>query len=92
MVSFKIVPIHKDVADSPFTAPRPYRNVGPIFIHANACKPYAHESVVPLQLRLRLLSLRSYDGAEQMVAADVVEGRDIEEVGVGNENRRIRSE
>ena len=63
---------------SPFAGPRPYRNVGPVFIHAKACRPYSPDGGVPRQLRTRLLALRSYDGADRMVAADVVEGREIE--------------
>jgi len=63
---------------SPFNGPRPYRNVGPIFIHANDCVPYSDRRAVPLQLRRRLLALRSYDEGDRMVGCDVVEGSDVE--------------
>lgn len=56
----------------------PYRASGPIFVreHAVAAAPAPDE--VPQSLRLRLLSLRAYDGAGLMTAAEVVEGRDLE--------------
>src|SRR3546814_16149014 len=56
----------------------PYRASGPIFVqeHAVAAAPAPDE--IPQSLRLRLLSLRAYDGAGLMTAAEVVEGRDLE--------------
>ncbi|HEY8144807.1 MAG TPA: DUF1203 domain-containing protein [Kofleriaceae bacterium] len=63
---------------SPFSQPRPYRSVGPIFIHAHACAPPRDRSVVPDQLRRRLLALRSYDREDRMLEADIVAGTELE--------------
>lgn len=56
----------------------PYRASGPIFVqeHTVAAAPAPDE--VPQSLRLRLLSLRAYDGDDLITAAEVVEGRDLE--------------
>jgi hypothetical protein len=62
----------------PFDTGGPYREVGPIFIHERACPRYAAGDVIPDQLRRRLLALRGYDRAGNMVAADVVDGREME--------------
>jgi hypothetical protein len=64
---------------SPFSSARPYRNVGPIFVHAKPCQPYA-DADIPVQLRSRLLSLRSFDEHDHMIEADVVDGRELERV------------
>ncbi len=57
----------------------PYRAAGPIFVREHAATAAAPEpDEVPQSLRLRLLSLRAYDGAGLMTAAEVVEGRDLE--------------
>jgi hypothetical protein len=62
---------------SPFERPAPYRNLGPIFVHAHACAPYAGDTV-PELLRGRLLALRSYGTDDRMVDCDVVQGSEIE--------------
>ena len=63
---------------SPFEHPAPYRNVGPIFVHAHSCTPYRREGVVPELMRGRLLALRSYDASDHMVECDLVEGAALE--------------
>jgi hypothetical protein len=63
---------------SPFNRPRPYRNVGPIFIHGERCSPYRDTRTVPKQLRHRLLALRAYDESDRMLGSDVVDGSEIE--------------
>jgi hypothetical protein len=66
---------------SPFARARPYRSVGPIYVHAHRCSPYAGGvDQVPEQVRRRLLSLRAFDAADHMVTAEVVEGRALEAV------------
>ena len=63
---------------SPFDQPGPYREVGPVFVHAEPCARYGDERVAPEQLRRRLLALRGYDFRQRIVAADVVQGSDFE--------------
>ena len=63
---------------SPFNRPRPYRNIGPIFIHGDRCSPYRDSGAVPSQLRHRLLALRAYDESDLMVGADIVDGTEVE--------------
>ncbi len=63
---------------SPFEQVGPYAEVGPIFVHADACPRWERPGEIPDQLRRRLLALRGYDARERMVAADVVDGRELE--------------
>jgi hypothetical protein len=58
---------------SPFALPGPYKEVGPVFVHAEACARFAGRDL-PLQLRRRLLAVRGYDRAQRLVDAAVVEG------------------
>src|SRR6478672_10971607 len=57
----------------PFALAGPYKEVGPVFVHAERCARF-DERDVPAQLRRRLLAVRGYDGAQRMVDASVVEG------------------
>ena len=63
--------LHHDVVS-------PYRSTGPIFVREGvpAVKPAPNE--IPLMFRCRLLSVRAYNEAALMVAADVVHGETLE--------------
>jgi len=63
---------------SPFERPVPYRNVGPIFVHATACEPYDRPATVPDLMRRRLLALRGYSAQDRMIECDLVEGAVLE--------------
>jgi len=56
----------------------PYRASGPIFVRkgVSTASPIAEE--IPIMFRHRLLSIRGYDAAAMMVAAEVVNGTDLE--------------
>ncbi len=54
-------------------AATPYRQQGPIFVRQNA-ERLSLRNAVPPALARRTLSLRGYDGAHMMVAADLCEG------------------
>jgi hypothetical protein len=56
----------------------PYRASGPIFVREAAAVTAVFDNEVPPFLLRRLLSLRAYDGAGWMHAADVVEGVDAD--------------
>jgi Protein of unknown function (DUF1203) len=62
---------------SPFAQPGPYKEVGPLFVHATPCARFGGGEV-PLQLRRRLLALRGYDRAQSLVDGVVVEGAALE--------------
>jgi len=64
---------HHDVAS-------PYRASGPIFVRRGARRAMPAPGEVPLLLRHRLLSIRGYDRAGMMVAADLVTGSELEPV------------
>jgi hypothetical protein len=57
----------------------PYRASGPIFVRVNAQTARPEVNEIPVLLRSRLLSLRAYDAAAMMVAAEVVEGKELEQ-------------
>jgi hypothetical protein len=59
---------------SPFALPGPYKEVGPVFVHAERCERWRGGADVPAQLRRRLLALRGYDRQQTIVDAVVVEG------------------
>lgn len=58
--------------------PSPYCSSGPIFVRKGV--PTARPAVgeIPEMLARRLLSVRGYDAEGMMIAAEVVEGRDLE--------------
>jgi hypothetical protein len=58
---------------SPFALPGPYKEVGPVFVHARPCERFSGDGV-PAQLRRRLVALRAYDRAQSLLDAVVVEG------------------
>ena len=58
----------------------PYRASGPIFVRRGARRATPAPGEVPLMFRHRLLSLRGYDRAGMMVAAEVVPGTELERV------------
>lgn len=60
------------------TGGTPYQASGPIFVREAAMDADLPPDTVPALLRLRPLSVRAYDHAGLMAAADVVEGRDLE--------------
>lgn len=63
---------HHDVAS-------PYRASGPIFVRLNATTARPGVNEVPAMIRTRLLSIRAYDAEAMLIAAEVGEGRELEE-------------
>jgi hypothetical protein len=60
-------------------ADTPYRASHAIYVRKGE-KTYDAVDQVPEQLRLRLLSVRAFDGKGMMVGADVVDGKELEGV------------
>ncbi len=61
-------------------ADTPYRASHAIFVREGAERAYDATDEVPEPLRVRLISLRAFDGGHQMVDADVVAGQELESV------------
>jgi hypothetical protein len=61
-------------------ADTPYRASHAIFVREGAEQPYDRVNEIPDVMRVRLLSLRAYDGEGMMLDADVVDGQRVEEV------------
>lgn len=58
-------------------AATPYRSLGPIFVRRGATQAVLPPGVVPDYVRNRLISVRAYDAAHRMVAAEVREGAEV---------------
>lgn len=58
-------------------AATPYRSLGPIFVRQGARQAVLPAGVVPDYVRSRLISVRAYDAAHLMVAAEVCEGSEV---------------
>ena len=60
------------------SAQSPYRSSHAIFVKEGAAGATIGKNQIPEILRIRLLSVRSFDAKEMMVDADVVDGHDLE--------------
>ena len=58
-------------AYSPFAVQNPYRESGPVFIHADGCARYAGPGLPP-DFAMRPVALRAYDAAQTIVHGEVV--------------------
>ncbi|HYZ16311.1 MAG TPA: DUF1203 domain-containing protein [Candidatus Acidoferrum sp.] len=67
-------------AHRPFTTDGPYAEIGPVFIHAEECAPYAETERFPADFRPRRLTFRAYDGQGEIDDATVADGADAETV------------
>lgn len=63
---------------SPRDQPHPYRFIGPVFIHVEACRPYAERTGVPPLLQSRQLSLRAFDAQGELLDGRVVHGAEAQ--------------
>jgi len=59
-------------------AATPYRSSHAIFVREGAVERYDRTNEIPEVLRIRLLSVRSFDRAGMMIDADVLDGSDLE--------------
>lgn len=58
-------------------AASPYRASGPIFVRRNAKRRELEPGEIPPYVTRRLISVRAYDAAHMMVAAEVCEGAQV---------------
>jgi hypothetical protein len=63
---------------SPFEKQNPYKEVGPVFIHAEACAPYADRGALPPRIRQPVV-LRAYNADQEIHRAAVVVAGDADE-------------
>lgn len=61
-------------------AETPYRGTHAIYVNEATTKPFDAIDTVPACFRPRLLSLRAFDAGHMMIDADIVEGRDVEDL------------
>jgi hypothetical protein len=66
------------VSFNPFRGQSEYSQPGPIFMHADGCRPFRSTDRVPAQLLRRALSVRAFDAAHAMVEARLVPGTSLE--------------
>jgi len=59
------------VSFSPFEIRNPYKEVGPIFLHADGCRPYAGTGL-PEAFAKKPLALRAYDYEQNIYRPEVV--------------------
>ena len=77
-ISLRDAPVGEDVLLLPFAhqdGRSPYRASGPIFVRRGLWAAAEFVDELPPYLTLRPLSIRAYDAADEMVDADVVDGR-----------------
>jgi hypothetical protein len=80
-VTLEDAPVGEEVLLLPFThqdSDSPYRASGPIFVRRGAAEARRITGSLPPYLTRRLLSVRAYDDADMMVAAEVVEGAEAD--------------
>lgn len=68
------------MAYQPFASQQPYTESGPIFLHERECQPYADPYNYPQDFPRSAVVLRAYNDADQIVAAEPVLERCVEEV------------
>jgi Protein of unknown function (DUF1203) len=67
-------------AHRPLTTDGPYAEIGPVFIHAEECAPYAETDRFPDDFRPRRLTFRAYDDRGEIDDATLADGTDAESV------------
>ena len=61
-----------------FTISDPYPSPGPIYIHADECSPFEHESIFPEDLKKLSLMLEGYGAGRWLVAREQPDEDEIE--------------
>lgn len=68
------------LAYRPFSFSQPYAEVGPVFIHERDCEPYRDVGAYPPEFPRNAVVLRAYNDQDQIVGAQAVGERRIEDV------------
>jgi hypothetical protein len=56
----------------------PHSVVGPVYVHAHACAPWADEGSLPPVARTRPMAVRAYDAGGDLIACELAEGPAVE--------------
>ena len=78
-ISLEDAPVGEELLLLPFThqdGATPFRASGPIFVRRGQAQAARIVNQLPVCLTLRPLSVRAYDAADEMVDAEVVDGRE----------------
>jgi len=78
-ISLEDAPVGEELLLLPFThqgGATPFRASGPIFVRRGQGQAAQMVNELPAALKLRPLSVRAYDDADEMVDAEVVDGRE----------------
>ncbi|MGZ3548382.1 MAG: DUF1203 domain-containing protein [Vulcanimicrobiaceae bacterium] len=67
----------------PLADRNPYAEIGPIFVHANACEPYSRLDAFPETFSSRPLVLRAYDHKGFIATAEVAAAGDAPRIAAG---------
>jgi len=89
-ISLEDAPVGEELLLLPFThqdCATPYRASGPIFVRRGRTKAAQIENELPTYLTLRPLSVRAYDAADEMVYAEVVDGREAAPLRIDRRGR-----
>jgi len=65
-------------AHRPFATSGPYAEIGPVFVHADACERYRANDRFPDDFRARTLVFRAYDAKGEIHGAMLAGGADAE--------------
>lgn len=63
---------------SPFSGTGPYNERGPIFLHEASCSRATPSTAIPEIVANRLVIIRAYSEKEEIIDADLTEGRDAD--------------
>ena len=63
---------------NPFDGIEPYPQPGPVFIHENACEPYADADVFPPELRAMPMTLEAYAHGPELVSFVRIDDEPVE--------------
>lgn len=75
-VCLRISPSEEDyilLSYQPMPDRGPYSEIGPVFVHAHACRPYQRTGEFPADFASRRLVLRAYDSHGSIVSATVAQ-------------------
>jgi Protein of unknown function (DUF1203) len=75
-ICLRISQAHEDLillSYQPLPDTGPYAEIGPIFVHAHRCEPYADFEAFPRDFAARRLILRAYDNDGRIASAVVAE-------------------
>ena len=68
------------LSHTPFASVQPYAETGPVYIHSRPCAPEGAEGAWPAEFPRNLVVLRAYSPGDELVGAELVGERRVEDV------------